>query len=201
MKGQPRFRRGAPFVVVTLIFFCMVRESRADFHAGAVAYEKKDYVAAFSAFRASAQRGNVASQSMIGGMYLHGQGVAEDPKAAAVWYKKASRRGSLSAQYALAQMYYSGIGVQQDAVRAAQLYEKAADKGLIYAMYTIGVMYSRGEGVHKDLVQAYKWLNLTASYSLTPETTEKRGRVPAAVQPFSTPAPYAPSAPPPDNAR
>src|SRR2546423_10519499 len=35
---------------------------------------------------------------------------------------------------------------------------------------------------------------------LTPETKVNSGRLPAWVQPAMTPAPYAPSAPPPDNA-
>lgn len=157
---------------VTIAILCALPEARADFMAGAIAYQKKDFSTAFREFNALAAKGNAGAETMLGQMYVRGEGVPQDPKSAATWYEKASRHGSAGAQYALGNMYYLGNSVPKDAAHAAQLFEKAANQGLLDAMYLVGILYSRGEGVQMNKVQAHKWLNLAASYGVNPFTSE-----------------------------
>ena len=62
-------------------------------------------------------------------MYHHGEGVKQELKRAAVWYRKAAEQGFADAQHSLGVMYLGGEGVQQDFKQAALWYQKAADQG------------------------------------------------------------------------
>ena len=62
-------------------------------------------------------------------MYDKGQGVTQDYKAAAKWYRKATEQGDASAQFNLALMYYSGQGVLQDYVMAHMYFNISAASG------------------------------------------------------------------------
>jgi len=95
-------------------------------------------------------------------MYANGQGVQQDYRQAAAWYRKAADQGNASAQNNLGVKYFNGQGVQQDYKEAALWYLKAAEQGNATAQGNLGLMYSKGQGVPYDLVLAHKWLNLAA---------------------------------------
>ena len=62
-------------------------------------------------------------------MYHNGQGVAQDFKAALVWYRKAADQGHAEAQFNLGAMYANGQGVPQSIPTALIWVQKAAAQG------------------------------------------------------------------------
>ena len=52
--------------------------ARADFAAGAEAYDGGDYAAAYKEWRALAERGDATAQTAIAGMYRYGEGRPPD---------------------------------------------------------------------------------------------------------------------------
>lgn len=124
------------------------------------AYEQGDYEAAFSGWKALAQRGNAEAQYNLALLYRDGEGVAVDYDKAMTWYRKSAEQGYANAQSNIGAMYYKGIGVPQDYGKALEWYRKAAAQGLAVAQKNIGAMYYKGYGVPKDNTQAVKWLLL-----------------------------------------
>jgi hypothetical protein len=59
-------------------------------------------------------------------MYDDGQGVPQDDKEAARWYRAAAEQGAAGAQFNLGTMYKHGSGVSQDYVQAFMWYSLAA---------------------------------------------------------------------------
>jgi TPR repeat protein len=93
---------------------------------GREAYLMRDYASAMKAFQ---DEGSADSLYMVGLMYDRGEGVQEDKKEAAQWFRKAAELGDVRAQYRLGQMYQYGYGVEQDNKEAAKWYRKAAGQG------------------------------------------------------------------------
>jgi TPR repeat protein len=113
-----------------------------------------------------AANGDVEQQFNLGLIYQRGQVVAQDYKAAAMWYRIASEYGHGEAQYNLGMMYYFGQGVMQDFNEAVNLLRLAAGNGFSPAQYNIGVMYTNGEGVVQDYHQAMSWFLKAAAQGL-----------------------------------
>ena len=70
--------------------------------------------------RARADQGDADAQSILGGMYANGQGVAKDEVEAVKWYRKAAEQNHAAAQFALGGCYYTGQGVEKDYTEAVQ---------------------------------------------------------------------------------
>lgn len=58
-----------------------------------------------AALRAGAEQGDAAAQFKLGVMYRLGQGVAQDDKQAAAWFRKAAEQGLAVAQVNLGLLY------------------------------------------------------------------------------------------------
>ena len=66
-----------------------------------------------------ADSGDASAQLALGSAYESGNGVRQDPKQAAVWYRKAAEQGNPKAQNSLGVLYWLGNGVEeQDRSRA-----------------------------------------------------------------------------------
>ena len=115
---------------------------------------------AFAETKGKAEAGNAAAQYNLGNMYSNGEGVAEDDKEAAKWYRLAADQGDADAQYNLGVMYDEGEGVAEDDKEAVKWYRLAADQGDVDAQYNIMVFYAQGRGVLEDYVAAYAWANV-----------------------------------------
>ena len=124
--------------------------ANADFDEGVVAYGKGDYATALRAWQPLAEQGDAAAQYNLGLMHETGQGVPQDDKAAAQWFRRAAEQGHASAQFNLGNMYRKGQGVSQDDKAAAQWFRRAAEQGHANAQYNLGLMYHAGEGVPQD---------------------------------------------------
>jgi uncharacterized protein len=61
---------------------------------GAVAYQRGDFASSLRELRPLAEQGNALAQSFLALMYYGGQGVAQDYRQAARWYRLAAEQGN-----------------------------------------------------------------------------------------------------------
>ena len=141
--------------------------SAADFDAGVRAYQRGNYAAALTEFRALAEQGVPEAQFNLGRMYHQGEGLAQNFRHARFWFLQAANpameQGIPEAQFALGIMYYHGQGMTQDFASAAAWFGRAAGHGLAAAQWNLGIMYYEGKGVVQDFVHAYAWFSLAGS--------------------------------------
>jgi uncharacterized protein len=139
--------------------------ARADQLGDALkAARRGDFAVAVTLWLPLARQGNVRAQYDMGVMYQHGQGVAQDYKEAAKWYRLAAVQGDEDAQNNLGGFYDQGYGVPQDYKQAQKWYRLAAAGGDADALNNIGVLYLKGHGVAQDNVRAYLWESLAAAH-------------------------------------
>jgi len=112
--------------------------------------------------RAKAESGDPKAQAQLGSLYAKGQGVTNDFKEAAKWFRLAADKGNADAQLGLGELYEAGQGVPKDGKEAMKLYRMAAEQGNVGAQYTIAFMYEAGRGVPQDHKEAAKWFQLAA---------------------------------------
>ena len=93
--------------------------------------------------RLDAERGNVAAQFALGGMYAMGEGVPQDDREAMKWFRLAAEQGHATAQLSLSFYYASGEGVPQDYVKAYAWLNLAASQGLDDAKRNLDVLSNR----------------------------------------------------------
>lgn len=119
---------------VAALFFmlslCSSMPAWGDFVSANEAYLLKDYPRALKLFMNEDDQGSLY---MVGYMYDHGEGVAQDGKLATDWYTKAAEKGSVKAMYRLGVMYSNGYGVDKDDQEAIKWYKKAAFRGFVPA--------------------------------------------------------------------
>jgi len=104
-----------------------------------------------------AKQGDAIAQCRLGVAYSTGEGVPQDYKEAAKWYRLAAEQGNANAQALLGSCYSLGQGVPQDSKEAVKWYRLSAEQGLAQAQALLGVVYSAGEGVPQDYTEAVKW--------------------------------------------
>ena len=83
--------------------------------------------------RIQATQGNVRAQFLLGYIYYHAKGVAEDSVQAVMWWHKAAEQGHAEAQWELGNAYVRGQGVIRDIATGYAWYSIAADNGLVFA--------------------------------------------------------------------
>jgi S1-C subfamily serine protease len=98
----------------------------------------------------------------FGYRYYNGQGITEDSKEAARWYRKAAEQGYAIAQSSLGKMYENGTGMNKDYSKAVRWYRKAAEQNMANAQFFLALMYEDGKGLKKDYSKAVKWLRKAA---------------------------------------
>lgn len=118
-----------PRLILALLLAGAGLSANADFDEGVAAYEKGDYATALREWQPLAEQGNAFAQFNLGAMYAKGQGVPQDDKAAAQWYRRAAEQGNARAQNNLGMMYIIGQGVLQDYAYAHMWANIAASGG------------------------------------------------------------------------
>ncbi len=126
----------------------------AGYEESVAAYNAKNYSLTLQECGSLANGGNKECQNVIGVLYRNGQGVAQDYKLAADWFRKAAEQDNAKAQYNLGSMYNNGQGVAQDYKQAVDLFRKAAEQGNALAQNGLGTKYYYGQGVAQDYKQA-----------------------------------------------
>jgi Sel1 repeat len=91
---------------------------------------KKELLAVF---QTGADHGDAISMGILGWLYHHGRGVAQDYAKAREWYEKAADKGDRMAMLNLGGFYTFGHGGAQDYAKAREWLEKAADEGVAEA--------------------------------------------------------------------
>ena len=109
-----------------------------------------------------AEQGEAEAQRILGNRHYNGQGVPQDYKEAAKWYRKAAEQGDAEAQCRLGRMYQNGKGVSQDYKEAAKWYHKAAEQGNVKAQISLAIAYRNGDGVPQDHKKALYWFTKAA---------------------------------------
>ena len=117
--------------------------------------------------RIQATQGNVRAQFLLGYIYYHAKGVAEDSVQAVMWWHKAAEQGHAEAQWELGNAYVRGQGVIRDIATGYAWYSIAADNGLVFAkrdknkiaerMYPGDII--RAEGIAKQLLGTFSLVN------------------------------------------
>ena len=113
-----------------------------------------------------AEQGYLDAQYNLGGMYHSGQGVPQDYKEAAKWYRKAAEQDEPDGQLKLAEMYRKGHGVPQDYEEAVKWYRQVAEQDVRIGQFLLGRMYRKGHGVPQDYVLAHMWFDLAAAQGM-----------------------------------
>jgi uncharacterized protein len=88
--------------------------------------------------------------SLLGALYLAGDGVAADLEKGRELTELGCDRGDSFGCFNAAAVFTSGTGVKSDAVRAASFLERACGGGDAEGCYDLGVAYEKGTGVKPD---------------------------------------------------
>lgn len=110
-------------------------------------YSSQDYGKALPLMIEAAELGNTQAMSLLGSMYLLGQGVREDGRLAEQWLRGAVEGGYEEAVSVLGMAYATGkAGLQRDLPAARALLEIAASRGDAQSARMLEMM-DRGEGM------------------------------------------------------
>jgi len=144
--------------IAVLSLLAPILPARADFAAGAAAYDKGDYAAALAEWTAMASAGDARSQLGLGTLYESGRGLpAPDLPQAVNWYRAAAAQGLPAAQNNLALLYARGRGVPLNPVMAGELWHVAAAAGYPLAQFNLALAYEQGFGMPRDYDSAARW--------------------------------------------
>ena len=150
-------------IIITIVLLLAVQSASAvDFWTGSTYYLMGDFTAALREWRPLAEEGDARAQYYLGIMYANGEGVPENNRQAAYWFRKSARQGNSQSQYRLGMMYANGEGVPEDDTQAVYWFRKSAKQGDARAQFNLGVMYEFGEGVPEDDRQAVNWYRQAA---------------------------------------
>ncbi|HIE65463.1 MAG: tetratricopeptide repeat protein [Nitrospira sp.] len=115
----------------------------------------------------AAENGDAEAQYRLGLMYLNGEGVSQDLRQAAKWYRKSAENGNPDAQFGLGVLYFHGQGVPRDTRETAKWYRRAAEQGSTDGQLGLGLLYFLGKGVQQNDKDAYIWLDVAAAQGHT----------------------------------
>ena len=110
----------------------------------------------------SAESGNAETQTRIGLMYYGANGVPQDKRQAAEWFRKAAEQGYAPAQYYLGDWYRIEQTGAQGNAQAIVWFRKAAEQGYAPAQYGLANLYHLGRGTAQDEVLAVTWYRKAA---------------------------------------
>ena len=136
--------------------------SAIDFWTGSAYYLRGDFESAMLEWRPLAEEGDARAQYYLGLMHARGEGVPEDNRQAAHWFRKSAEQGNPQSQFHLGMLYANGRGVLEDDRQALHWLGEAARQGEARAQFNLGIMYKLGEGVPKDDRQAVNWYQQAA---------------------------------------
>ena len=114
-------------------------------------YKVKDYKQALPLMVEASELGNAQAMSILGSMYLMGQGVKEDGRQAVSWLQQSIDAGYEGAISPLGMAYATGkAGVKIDIPKAREMLTYCAEKGDEQSARMLSMM-DNGEGMFKHL--------------------------------------------------
>ncbi len=136
--------------------------ARADVGAGRTLIEQGSYEQAFYVLLPLAEDQDPTAQYLVGGLYLIGRGVPQDPGEARKWLTRAAHNGHAEATMALGDMAAKGFAGKPDPAQALVWYRRAAELGVAAAQNNLGIALASGKGTHRDMKSAVMWLERAA---------------------------------------
>ena len=133
----------------------------AELYAHGLGGFVKDSLQAAFWVQQAALDGHLLAQSMLGQLYMRGEGIEKDYAHALQYLQPAAEQGQSAAISALGEMYENGWGVTENIERAVQLYRQAIEIDQnAEACYHLGKLYARGKGsiIIREVDLAKKWL-------------------------------------------
>ncbi len=109
---------------------------------------------------AAAARGDLEAQTLLGGLYGAGAGVAQDRATALSLWQDAAEQGYTPAQLILGRLYW----YEKSYDKAHPWLMKAAVQGLPEAEYLLSDLYQFGRNVEFDYQEALRWLRQAADH-------------------------------------
>jgi TPR repeat protein len=125
-----------------LLFIAVAAPARAGWDGAHAAMERGDYTIVFEELLPLAHAGDPTAQTIIGFLYVGGEGVAQDYAEAVMWFRRAAEQGNADAQYNLGVSYANGHGVLEDDIEAVEWYRRAAEQGSAHGQFGLGFMYA-----------------------------------------------------------
>ena len=113
-------------------------------------------------FRSAAEAGDPEAQSLLGRMYLDGEGVEQSDKKAFKWISLAAEQDEPYALDYLGYMYYEGRGTEQSFEKALDCFVRSAEEGNPDGAFNAGSMFLQGEGTEKNLAKAEEYFLIAA---------------------------------------
>ena len=115
---------------------------------------------ALAELRTRAEQGDVGAQNDLGLAYALGEeGVPQDYKEAAHWFRLAAEQGHAGAQFNLGFALASGEGIPQDDIESDRWVRRAAEQGHVGAQFTLGLGFADRLG---DPLEASRWFQRAA---------------------------------------
>ena len=128
------------------------------------AYQRGYFLTALSlATHRAAENNDPKAMTMLGQLYADGDGVAQDDKKAAEWYKLAADRGDRDAMFALAMFRLAGRAGPRDRDQRAKWLSAAAKLGHPLAAYDLALLYMEGQLFPQDFSRAADLLRVAAN--------------------------------------
>ncbi|MEE2969836.1 MAG: tetratricopeptide repeat protein [Pseudomonadota bacterium] len=121
-------------VALTVALYFAALPARADFAAGAKAYDGGDYKTAFAEWSVLAESGDSDAQVALAGLYRHGLGRDYDMVQAAIWYRRAAEQGDVIGQLNLGEFHLTGARVKRNPVEAYMWLSLSAARGNDWAV-------------------------------------------------------------------
>jgi hypothetical protein len=160
-KSVSKFKTMKPVIffitLCGLICFLAAGPAPADFATGMAAYKEGDYAVALGEFK---KQKTPKAFYMLGTMYLKGEGVANDPVEATLWFRKAAEQGLAEARYALGLCYLNGDGVLRNRNEALRLFRLAANQGNEDAIRMLGRLLTEPHSAGQDMMMLRESLQM-----------------------------------------
>ncbi|MDO6964960.1 tetratricopeptide repeat protein [Rhizobium alvei] len=126
------------------------------------AYQRGFYKTALDLALPDAQKGDVASQTLVAELMMNGLGTRRNPTDASFWFEQAANGGDPNAQYRFALMLMEGKQVKRDMKRADELMRKAAEGGNKEAQFNLAQVLVAASPGEKGLLDALPWYEKSA---------------------------------------
>ena len=172
---------GRPAIWIAALLLALFSAlAEADVAAGIAAYQRGDFVAALTEFRAAARRDDMLALNYLGIMNAEGLGTLRDDYQAADMFFKAAILGYPEAMANLARMHAEGRGGRQDNKAAVSSYRAAAKAGFQPAIIRMAEIYENGElGEAPDAVLAREWrARLQGRQTQPGDSSQREGSAP-----------------------
>lgn len=152
-----------PWLPLLCLILSVAPAAAADVAKGRALIEQGSYEQAFYELLPLAEAQDAAAQYLVGGLYLIGKGVPQDPNEARKWLARSAQNGHAEAAMALGDMAARGFFTgKPDPAQALVWYRRAAEQGVAAAQNNLGIAMASGKGTSRDLKGALHWLERSA---------------------------------------